>query len=145
MSVVLALGQTVTATDMVSGGVIVGGTVILLTVILNFILKLRAKRNGQSSEAMIERLSTIVVALDERNTELVKMVAILVKQSQDLWTWHSKEDTNGVKLWYTRRSLEQDMAKLVIALEGQTKHFQELVVEQRELKRTIEQMREGHA
>ena len=36
----------------------------------------------------------------------------LCRQVNDLWVWHNKEDDDGVKVWYVRRSLENAIEKL---------------------------------
>lgn len=38
---------------------------------------------------------------------------------EDLYKWHDKEDDDGVKIWYVRRSLEHNIKKLPITLEKQ--------------------------
>lgn len=38
---------------------------------------------------------------------------------EDLYKWHDKEDDDGVKIWYVRRSLEHSIKKLPLTLERQ--------------------------
>jgi hypothetical protein len=53
----------------------------------------------------------------------------LAKQVQDLWVWHNKEDDEGVKIWYVRKSLEDAINKLAENIEQQTNIFRELINE----------------
>jgi len=37
----------------------------------------------------------------------------------DLWNWHNKEDSDGVRVWYIRTSLEKSLHKLSRVLDRQ--------------------------
>ncbi len=42
------------------------------------------------------------------------------KMCRDLHEWHNKEDDDGVKIWYVRRSLEEAITKLSESIDLQT-------------------------
>lgn len=48
------------------------------------------------------------------------LTAKVIHQIDDLHEWHAKEDADGVKVWYVRRSLEdsiQSLAETLLRLE----------------------------
>lgn len=61
-----------------------------------------------------------VAYLYQRNVELEAFITRLNDRLDDLWQWHSKEDDDGVKIWYVRKSLGEAIKKLseVIAEES---------------------------
>lgn len=50
----------------------------------------------------------------------------LAKQVDELWHWHAKEDSDGVKIWYVRKSLEDAVSRLASAIEIQTSTLKEI-------------------
>lgn len=42
-----------------------------------------------------------------------------LKQTDEMYRWHDKEDSDGVKVWYVRSSLEKTFEKLTDTLEKQ--------------------------
>ncbi len=44
----------------------------------------------------------------------------VARQVNDLWVWHNKEDDEGVKIWYMRKSLETAIVRLADNIEVQT-------------------------
>jgi len=42
------------------------------------------------------------------------------RQVCDLYNWHDKEDEDGVKVWYVRRSLEEAIKQLADNIAAQT-------------------------
>lgn len=61
----------------------------------------------------------------------------LCRQVQDLWTWHNKEDDEGVKIWYVRKSLEEAITKLAENTAKQTEILQEIHREQVDQRRML--------
>jgi membrane-associated HD superfamily phosphohydrolase len=53
----------------------------------------------------IEKLGTQITGIDSKISEVEK-------KTQDLWDWHAVKDSEGVPLWYVRRSLEESIGKL---------------------------------
>lgn len=51
---------------------------------------------------------------------------IMADQIKDLHEWHNQADEDGVKVWYVRRSLEEAVEKLAVAITAQTSVMQAL-------------------
>ena len=56
---------------------------------------------------------------------------------EDLHDWHDKEDAEGVKVWYVRRSLEDAIAKLSDNIEKQTLILSKIHREQEEIRSQV--------
>ena len=73
-------------------------------------------------------MATVVVAdrilsqLKARGVDLQK----LARQQEDLWQWHAREDDEGVKVWYVRRSLEDAIKELSLSIRTQTEVMAQL-------------------
>ncbi len=65
----------------------------------------------------------ILSQLKARGVDLQK----LARQQQDLWEWHAREDDEGVKVWYVRRSLEDAIKELSLSIRTQTEVMAQLV------------------
>lgn len=55
------------------------------------------------------------------------MLMSMKKQIDELHEWHAREDDDGVKLWYVRRSLEVSVEKLANNIAAQTTLLSKLV------------------
>jgi len=62
-------------------------------------------------------LDKIISTLKSRGIDL----QLVSKQINDLYEWHNVNDTEGVKIWYVRRSLEDAINKLADNIDIQTK------------------------
>lgn len=65
----------------------------------------------------------ILSQLKARGVDLQK----LARQQEDLWQWHAREDEEGVKVWYVRRSLEDAIKELSLSIRTQTEVMSQLV------------------
>ena len=65
----------------------------------------------------------ILSQLKARGVDLQK----LARQQEDLWQWHAREDDEGVKVWYVRRSLEDAIKELSLSIRTQTEVMSQLV------------------
>ncbi len=61
----------------------------------------------------------------------MKTLLKIQQQTHDLHTWHSQRDSDGVFIWYVRRSLEDAINKLADNVNAQTECFRHLVAEMR--------------
>ena len=68
-------------------------------------------------------LCLIIVLVLDRILGMLKTrgidLQLMARQTDDLWKWHNKEDDEGVKIWYVRRSLEdaiKDLATTIATL-----------------------------
>jgi len=64
----------------------------------------------------------ILSQLKARGVDLQK----LARQQEDLWNWHAREDDEGVKVWYVRRSLEDAIKELSLSIRTQTEVMSQL-------------------
>ena len=71
---------------------------------------------------------------NSRNRAIVDFTADDRRRLQDLHDWHDKEDSEGVKVWYVRRSLEDAITKLSENIERQTEILTELHREQKDIR-----------
>ena len=75
--------------------------------------------------------------LPESNNDLPKMI----RQIEDLWKWHSKEDDDGVKVWYVRSSLEKAVIDMTEAIRLMTETGKENSLLTRHLVDELKSMR----
>jgi hypothetical protein len=53
--------------------------------------------------------------------------------------WHNRTDANGVKIWYTRQSLETAIEKLADSIDIQTRLLNKLINRLEHIEKEIEQ------
>ena len=66
-----------------------------------------------------------------------KIMEALARQTKDLWDWHNVADTDGVKVWYVRRSSEEAIIKLTTAIENMNVIFHDLARDIRDVKSLV--------
>lgn len=120
------------------GQVGVGGIflILVLRMVLDFVSKYEqrkaaAKSGGGDIAAQRSATTGEHSILERKLIVLLKKVEIIEKQTDDLHQWHAKEDDDGVKIWYVRRSLEDAMMKLAESMDRQTQVLAEVAREQR--------------
>jgi len=64
----------------------------------------------------------------------------MAKQLHDLHQWHDVTDSEGVKIWYVRRSLEQSVEKLAGAIDTLAGVMRDLGEDVRATKHTVERI-----
>lgn len=86
----------------------VGGIflILVLRTVLDFLKEWRDKKDPDKSDSPEGRKLQVVI----RKLEVVEA------QVQDLHTWHSKTDGDGVPVWYRRRSMEEAIVALTSVL-----------------------------
>ena len=96
----------------------VGGifAVLVIRSVLDFLAKREATKNGGARGTTSTHGMMATQQLND-----------LVRQVRELHEWHAKEDDDGVKVWYVRKSLEQSIARLADAAEQQTRALRDLV------------------
>ncbi len=72
--------------------------------------------------------------------QLLNAVDKIAEQVDDLHAWHSKEDDDGVKVWYVRRSLETSLAQLSNNIGAQTAVLERLLLETQTTRQTMERL-----
>lgn len=63
------------------------------------------------------------------------------QQINDLWLWHSKEDERGIKVWYSRKELEQAVVKVVDIQEKLVDMNKDLSHSQKDIERIIAEIK----
>jgi len=59
----------------------------------------------------IEKLGTQILEVDTK-------ISQVERKTQDLWEWHSIRDSDGVPVWYVRKSLEDSISKLELSVQS---------------------------
>lgn len=118
------------------GQVGVGGIflILVLRMVLDFVAKFQQhKAAKEQGDAGGNRSATTGEhsILERKLAVLLQKVDPIEKQMADVHAWMSKEDGDGVKLVYTRRSLEEAIVALAESLDRQTKVLAEVAREQR--------------
>jgi predicted nuclease with TOPRIM domain len=67
----------------------------------------------------VKKINEMISYLENYHKRLENHFDVLISQTDDLWDWHNKEDSDGVKIWYVRSSLEASIKDLVSTLETQ--------------------------
>jgi hypothetical protein len=57
------------------------------------------------------------------NSSVDPKINDIEKKTVDLWNWHSVKDSDGIPVWYVRRSLEDSLSKLKDSFEQFDKNF----------------------
>ena len=119
----------------------IGGTSGIVIVAVVLILRevraiIDSKKNGRPDtkkatstidKALIEAMKDIVAQIKSL-AELLNKIGIKI---HDLHDWHNKEDDEGVKVWYVRKSLETAIEKLSDNIEKLTRVVEEFARERK--------------
>jgi hypothetical protein len=91
-------------------------------------------------------LLIVAVLLVDRGVAHLKTqgmdLGLLCQQTADLHEWHDMRDSEGVMLWYVRRSLEEAIVKLADNIGEQTRVLNRIDVNQAALTEVVGRMRE---
>lgn len=87
-------------------------------------------------------LSILVGILIAIGSWAIKVLLKLSRQTQDLHTWHDKEDEDGVKVWYVRHSLELAIINLSKNIEKQTLILTRMLSQSVLTERTLEDLQD---
>ncbi len=82
---------------------------------------------------------------DRRDAARRSKLETIAQQTRDLWEWHNVNDQNGVKLWYSRRSLEDTIRKLVEIAEHQRAILERIDLHLSDLKERMKQLEQSWA
>lgn len=98
-------------------------------------------------ENRVEKISADLKSLNKKVDDIELELETISKQSEDMYEWHNKSDSDGVKIWYVRQSLEnalRDNAKATEAIarniELQTRLLEEMISNQRNLSKEQAEM-----
>lgn len=111
----------ITPLDMTVG---VGVAILLLRLVFDFLRPIIAKANGGSetdpTAEMKTMLDKLCVLYDKELTAQIAFRKTMYMQVKDLWDWHNIRDSDGVPVWYVRKSLEDAIKELSNSIRSQT-------------------------
>lgn len=134
------------------------GSLGWVAVIIYFVIKeLFSFIKGESKETL-KKVNTLVSSIEKIEAKLDKIdivqeqvgdwyrekefiisrVKVLIKQTEDLWDWHNKEDDDGVKIWYVRSSLQSTLDRLNSVLATQNEFLPKIVTKINTLEEELE-------
>lgn len=88
-------------------------------------------------ESILDLVEWTNAALGLINVCILIVCVKAMRMTKDLHVWHSKEDDDGVKVWYVRKSLENAVTKLADNIEAQTTLLTRLVDSMERLDRDV--------
>jgi hypothetical protein len=94
-------------------------------------------KSEQTNRAQME-------VLDKLSDNMDKMTLILSDirdKTKDLYDWHNKEDSEGVKVWYVRKTLEEAIVKLADNIDKQTDILRDLVGQVRQTDEDVQRLK----
>ncbi len=68
---------------------------------------------------------------------VVRLEPTTLKMIDDLHEWHNVNDSDGVKVWYVRHSLQEAIEKMIESAEAQTRVLQGMWDEIKDMRRDI--------
>jgi hypothetical protein len=98
------------------------------------------EKNLQNTDNKIYQLNDTLKSIDNRVEKIDMKVDGLVQTNKTMYDWHDKNDEDGVKIWYVRRSLEEALHENVKAInilaknsEVQTRLLEDMVKQNKEM------------
>jgi hypothetical protein len=98
---------------------VLGGAIVVV-IILQMVFAFLSKRASSERE---EGLKSVLADIDRRVDELHR--------------WHDRDDEEGVKIWYVRKSLEDAVTRLADVIDQQGGLFRELVSEMKAVRAEV--------
>ena len=103
----------------------VGGIFALLIIreVLSFV---KSRKPSQvQTQAVANNIQRNLKSIQSDNCSkehqrMEKMLESMARKMDDMYKWHDVEDSEGVKVWYVRKSLEEAIVKLSSSIEKQT-------------------------
>jgi len=98
------------------------------------------EKNLQNTDNKIYQMTDSVRSISNHVEKIDIKVDNLVQTNKTMYDWHDKNDEDGVKIWYVRRSLEEALHENVKAInilaknsEIQTKLLEDMVRQNKEI------------
>jgi hypothetical protein len=98
------------------------------------------EKNLQNTDNKIYQLNDSLKSIDNRVEKIDMKVDGLLQTNKTMYDWHDKNDEDGVKIWYVRRSLEEALHENVKAInilaknsEVQTRLLEDMVKQNKEM------------
>jgi hypothetical protein len=80
---------------------------------------------------------------EERIANIETLCYDLKKKTDELHKWHDMVDSDGVKIWYVRKSLEDAIVKLADNIAVQTEIMREIVVSIKKTDEDVQKIKDG--
>lgn len=124
-------------TEMVANGALVATLVALA---LRELFSWLKEKNLQNTDNKIYQINDSLKSISERVEKVDIKIDIINQMNRTMFDWHDKNDEDGVKIWYVRRSLEEALHENVKAInilaknsEIQTKLLEDMVRQNKEM------------
>lgn len=98
------------------------------------------EKNLQNTDNKIYQMTDSIKSISNHVEKIEIKVDNLVQTNKTMYDWHDKNDEDGVKIWYVRRSLEEALHENVKAInilaknsEIQTKLLEDMVRQNKEI------------
>ena len=127
-------------TDVPYGEIGVAGILIVLVLkmVFDFVGPIGKRKSAACTKAD-DMIADLVVTVHSMKGQIIRTR----DQIQDLHEWHNKDDGEGVKIWYVRRSLEDAITKLSINIGLQTDILREMAIDSRQAHKEMGEQLKG--
>ena len=124
-------------TEMVANGALVATLVALA---LRELFSWLKEKNLQNTDNKIYQINDSLKSISDRVEKVDLKIDMVNQMNKTMYDWHDKNDEDGVKIWYVRRSLEEALHENVKAInilaknsEAQTKLLEDMVRQNKEM------------
>jgi hypothetical protein len=98
------------------------------------------EKNLQNTDNKIYQISDSLKSISDRVEKVDLKIDMVNQMNKTMYDWHDKNDEDGVKIWYVRRSLEEALHENVKAInilaknsELQTRLLEDMVKQNKEM------------
>lgn len=123
--------------EMVANGALLATLVALA---LRELFSWLKEKNLQNTDNKIYQINDSLKSISERVEKVDIKIDVINQMNRTMFDWHDKNDEDGVKIWYVRRSLEEALHENVKAInilaknsEIQTKLLEDMVRQNKEM------------
>lgn len=124
-------------TEIVANGALVATLVALA---LRELFSWLKEKNLQNTDNKIYQISDNLKSISDRTEKIDVKIDMINQMNRTMFDWHDKNDEDGVKIWYVRRSLEEALHENVKAInilaknsEAQTRLLEDMVRQNKEM------------
>ncbi len=124
-------------TEIVANGALVATLVALA---LRELFSWLKEKNLQNTDNKIYQINDSLKSISDRTEKIDVKIDMINQMNRTMFDWHDKNDEDGVKIWYVRRSLEEALHENVKAInilannsEIQTKLLEDMVRQNKEM------------
>lgn len=123
-------------------GLVANGALIatLIALALRELFSWLKEKNLQGTDNKIYQMKDSMRNISERVEKIDIKVDMISQMNRTMYDWHDKNDEDGVKIWYVRRSLEEALQENVRAInilaknsETQTRLLEDMIKQNKEI------------